>query len=264
MRGAAACQGCCGAVPCAHASAVCFGGAVCWCVHTRFCNSAGVGQAAGGRPRGAACGHASGKGAAGAVCVAGQPHAHGQRCRPGVKKVLQLGCLEPLAPLFPAHPVGPCLLQGHTEGLTHLNAKGDGRCVPRSTAACTPRARAHTCTPASSLLCLRGRAWRGTDTHSRCPPPPSPTARHLISNSKDQTIRLWDTRVSMRSDAELGRLPRTRVPSFSWDYRWMTYPGAGHRAAGLGAEGRRCVLPLPATHHACSCVCLTRHPSLQA
>ena len=43
--------------------------------------------------------------------------------------------------------------------------------------------------------------------------------RHLISNSKDQSIKLWDIR-KMSSNA-------TCTPGFrnyEWDYRWMDYP----------------------------------------
>ncbi|KAK1437258.1 hypothetical protein QVD17_03047 [Tagetes erecta] len=43
--------------------------------------------------------------------------------------------------------------------------------------------------------------------------------RYLISNGKDQTIKLWDIR-KMSSNA--ARTPRFR--NFEWDYRWMDYP----------------------------------------
>ncbi|GAB4823240.1 hypothetical protein N2152v2_010286 [Parachlorella kessleri] len=66
------------------------------------------------------------------------------------------------------------VLVGHCEGITHIDAKGDGR--------------------------------------------------YLISNGKDQTVKLWDLR-GMRSHAEAQQLRRDRVPHFSWDYRWMEYPG---------------------------------------
>lgn len=68
------------------------------------------------------------------------------------------------------------VLVGHTEGVTHLDAKGDGR--------------------------------------------------HLISNSKDQTIKLWDIR-KMCSEDELCRQTQPCLPHFHWDYRWSDYPGAG-------------------------------------
>ena len=42
--------------------------------------------------------------------------------------------------------------------------------------------------------------------------------RYLISNGKDQTVKLWDLR-GMRSHAEAQQLRRDRVPHFSWDYR---------------------------------------------
>ncbi|GMH42992.1 hypothetical protein BSKO_10914 [Bryopsis sp. KO-2023] len=68
------------------------------------------------------------------------------------------------------------VLVGHTEGITHIDAKGDG-----------------------------------------C---------HLISNSKDQTIKLWDIR-KMVSEGELCAMGQPRLPHFHWDYRWNDYPGAG-------------------------------------
>ncbi|EFN50915.1 hypothetical protein CHLNCDRAFT_37629, partial [Chlorella variabilis] len=64
---------------------------------------------------------------------------------------------------------------GHTEGVTHLDSKGDGR--------------------------------------------------YVISNSKDQSIKLWDTRM-MAGEKEARRLSRD-APSFHWDYRWMDFPGRG-------------------------------------
>ncbi|KAJ3669647.1 hypothetical protein LUZ60_011597 [Juncus effusus] len=42
--------------------------------------------------------------------------------------------------------------------------------------------------------------------------------RYMISNSKDQTIKLWDMR-KMSSSVKFS-IPRTH----EWDYRWMTYP----------------------------------------
>eukprot|EP00887_Chlorella_sp_A99_P006626 scaffold3.g6626.t1 len=50
--------------------------------------------------------------------------------------------------------------------------------------------------------------------------------RYLISNAKDQTVRLWDVRTA-RAPKDAARLPRRDVPSFRWDYRWMEYPAAG-------------------------------------
>jgi WD repeat-containing protein 23 len=51
--------------------------------------------------------------------------------------------------------------------------------------------------------------------------------RYFISNGKDQTIKLWDIRkMTSGSPAPKGVKPKI-VPSFSWDYRWMDYPGMG-------------------------------------
>lgn len=52
--------------------------------------------------------------------------------------------------------------------------------------------------------------------------------RYLISNSKDQTIKLWDVR-KMLSHKEHKDLPPARIKKFRWDYRWMDYPGYGMR-----------------------------------
>ncbi|KAG2423726.1 hypothetical protein HXX76_015115 [Chlamydomonas incerta] len=77
------------------------------------------------------------------------------------------------------------VLVGHTEGLTHLHSRGDGR--------------------------------------------------HVLSNAKDQTAKLWDLRAlqaggSLRDPASAARLAssgRQSVPQFNWDYRWQEYPAAG-------------------------------------
>ncbi|KAG6551331.1 hypothetical protein Mapa_007117 [Marchantia paleacea] len=48
--------------------------------------------------------------------------------------------------------------------------------------------------------------------------------QYLISNSKDQTLKLWDVRKMASST------PRHRplkIPTFRWDYRWGDYPGRG-------------------------------------
>ncbi|KNA07274.1 hypothetical protein SOVF_173390 isoform A, partial [Spinacia oleracea] len=45
--------------------------------------------------------------------------------------------------------------------------------------------------------------------------------RYLISNGKDQTIKLWDIR-KMSSSSACVTSPR----NYDWDYRWMEYPAA--------------------------------------
>ncbi|MBA0826029.1 hypothetical protein Goarm_010922 [Gossypium armourianum] len=43
--------------------------------------------------------------------------------------------------------------------------------------------------------------------------------RYFISNGKDQTIKLWDTRkMSSNTSCNLG------FRNYDWDYRWMDYP----------------------------------------
>ena len=59
--------------------------------------------------------------------------------------------------------------------------------------------------------------------------------RYACTNSKDQTLKLWDTR--RMGDAEehatrcrARRWPPAGVPRFrGWDYRWMRYPGTNLR-----------------------------------
>jgi len=43
---------------------------------------------------------------------------------------------------------------------------------------------------------------------------------YLLSNSKDQSAKLWDIRAMLES------CPR-RTERFDWDYRWQSYPGLG-------------------------------------
>lgn len=77
---------------------------------------------------------------------------------------------------------------GHTEGVAHLDAKGDGR--------------------------------------------------YVISNSKDQSIKLWDVRMA-RTPKEASTAKsehRGNIPSFNWDYRWMAYPASG-RVVSHPADG---------------------------
>lgn len=54
---------------------------------------------------------------------------------------------------------------------------------------------------------------------------PRGDGRHLISNSKDQTIKLWD----MRSFSRKGAIEESREMSLSghWDYRWAPVPRRG-------------------------------------
>eukprot|EP00898_Chlorokybus_atmophyticus_P002883 jgi/Chlat1/3596/Chrsp234S03581 len=51
-------------------------------------------------------------------------------------------------------------------------------------------------------------------------------SRYLISNAKDQTIKLWDIRKMLSSDA-FDKLPPSRGVLLKWDYRWMDYPATG-------------------------------------
>lgn len=46
--------------------------------------------------------------------------------------------------------------------------------------------------------------------------------RHLISNSKDQSIKLWDVRVFSSNNAAENTL--RAVHDQTWDYRWQEVP----------------------------------------
>eukprot|EP00803_Ostreobium_quekettii_P011162 evm.model.scf_1154EXC.2 EVM.evm.TU.scf_1154EXC.2 scf_1154EXC:21146-23272(+) len=95
--------------------------------------------------------------------------------------VFASGSDDALVKIWDRRTLGPRLraagvLVGHTEGVTHLDGKGDG--------------------------------------HS------------LISNCKDQTVKLWDLRKSVTEGA-LAKRCTPRLPHFHWDYRWSRYPGEG-------------------------------------
>lgn len=47
--------------------------------------------------------------------------------------------------------------------------------------------------------------------------------RYVLSNSKDQTVKLWDLRM-MASHAEAARMPAPDRDGSEWDYRGMDYP----------------------------------------
>lgn len=51
---------------------------------------------------------------------------------------------------------------------------------------------------------------------------PHSDGRHLITNSKDQTIKLWDVRVFSDQSAEENT--RKAVANQNWDYRWQHVP----------------------------------------
>jgi len=80
------------------------------------------------------------------------------------------------------NPVG--IFAGHTDGITHIDAKGDGR--------------------------------------------------YLISNSKDQTIKLWDMRKFASKDSV--RECKRIVASTNWDYRWEVAPRRSRRLTQISGD----------------------------
>ena len=51
---------------------------------------------------------------------------------------------------------------------------------------------------------------------------PRGDGRHLITNSKDQSIKLWDMRKFSGSDAQ--ESTKQVVRNHNWDYRWQNMP----------------------------------------
>ena len=72
-----------------------------------------------------------------------------------------------------SHAIPAGVLVGHTEGITYVSAKGDGR--------------------------------------------------YVISNGKDQTMRLWDLR-KMRSHSEFAAMPQRSYGVRGYDYRYVPSP----------------------------------------
>ncbi|KZC04742.1 DDB1- and CUL4-associated factor 11 [Dufourea novaeangliae] len=57
---------------------------------------------------------------------------------------------------------------------------------------------------------------------------PRGDGRYLITNSKDQTIKLWDVRAFSDNNGELNT--RMAVANQNWDYRWQRVPKRIHKA----------------------------------
>jgi WD40 repeat protein len=55
---------------------------------------------------------------------------------------------------------------------------------------------------------------------------------HLISNSKDQTVKLWDVRKALSPSAAIDKA-RQRPQIAHWDYRWEEYPGGAPEFAAI-------------------------------
>ena len=59
--------------------------------------------------------------------------------------------------------------------------------------------------------------------------------RYLISNCKDQSIKLWDLRHCLVSDRQAREFAeRPDIPAFRWDYRSVTIRGGGLWASAYG------------------------------
>lgn len=94
-----------------------------------------------------------------------------------------------------AQPVG--VFVGHTEGVTHIDSKGDGRYL-------ISNAKDQT-VGFWTQLGLRVPRSDTAYIHIACP----------ACRSRCVQIRLWDVRAA-RSPREAARLSRKGVPSFSW------------------------------------------------
>lgn len=51
--------------------------------------------------------------------------------------------------------------------------------------------------------------------------------RYLISNCKDQTVKLWDVRKMVEPSAAERAASRRPTPAWNWDYRYMRFPAEG-------------------------------------
>lgn len=91
-------------------------------------------------------------------------------------------------------------------------------------AAATTSERSHA-TPAGYLV---GHVEGLTHIHSR------EDGRYLISNAKDQTVRLWDLRRMATGAGEAEKLRRMAPQPAQWDYRWMEYPYRGKEVSHPG------------------------------
>lgn len=60
---------------------------------------------------------------------------------------------------------------------------------------------------------------------------PKGDGRHLVTNSKDQTIKLWDVRAFSDKTAESNT--RKAVATQNWDYRWQRVPKRLYRAKNM-------------------------------
>ena len=118
-------------------------------------------------------------------------------------------------------PVG--ILAGHKDGITYIDAK-----VWTLTTG-TPT-HPHTHTPTYP------HHTHAHTTHTHHTPasffsPPSPNthaqgdSRYLITNSKDQSIKLWDVRKFSPREGMEATL--SRVQQQTWDYRWQNVPKIG-------------------------------------
>jgi WD repeat-containing protein 23 len=66
---------------------------------------------------------------------------------------------------------------------------------------------------------------------------PKGDGRHLISNSKDQSIKLWDVRRFSSQSAV--RATKAAVRNQNWDYRWQSVPPHLASAAGSAGNSRK-------------------------
>ena len=75
--------------------------------------------------------------------------------------------------------------------------------------------------PGSSVRRLDGPRRARTHLDSRG------DGRYLISNCKDQTVKLWDVRKMVEPSAAERAASRRPTPAWNWDYRYMRFPAEG-------------------------------------
>lgn len=75
-----------------------------------------------------------------------------------------------------------------------------------------------TCVSAAGWIAVAPRTWQGI-THLNA----KGDGRCFISNCKDQTIKLWDVRMGVRSEQQAAAAGTQRIATWDWDYRCVLF-----------------------------------------